>query len=680
MPPYSDGNDGVRPCILDESRQVDKAIVMTTSSSRHLRRHHDPSERLPRRALLGGVLAIGAGTAGGAAFVAVRHDGADEAATALARALATGDFADAPVLDSRRRAVAKEHKVITDKLRKACPQPPEVTVEAVDQLQGDQRRIRLNWRWELPGGAGPWMYVTSTDLSHVDGKWCADVTPSSVVDGLLPGERLSATKDRPQPGRILDRRGTQILGPTPVHVLGLDKPAISADQIDGSARTLATHLRIDEEAFARKAAAYGPQAFVPAITLRETDLASYDIPGVLAVPGAVEREETQLRATTKNFAPGLLGTFREPTAEEVEKSSGTLKEGQVAGIGGVAEARSDALLGVGGIAVVAESASHQTRELHSVVAREGADVMTTLDADMQRIANELLTDAPAPSAIIALQPSTGDVLVSSVGPAAQQYPIGLVGQYPPGSTFKTITALSLLRTGDTPETILQCPATASVAGRSFKNADRMDPSLFGPMPLKDVIAHSCNTALLLQHDRVPATRIADAAGALGFGLGPSEALSWFSGSVDPQASGTEHAADMMGQGKVLASPLTMAIVMASVVAGGVVRPRVLADDDATAETPSAPLTSEEADALRGMLRGVVTYGGLRSTFGDIEGDAVFAKTGTAQWVKDGAVHLHAWVIVAQGDLAIAVFVEDGDYGSRTAAPIARRFLDAIHGK
>jgi cell division protein FtsI/penicillin-binding protein 2 len=254
-----------------------------------------------------------------------------------------------------------------------------------------------------------------------------------------------------------------------------------------------------------------------------------------------------------------------------------------------------------------------------------------------------------------------------------------VGQYAPGSTFKTVTALSLLRAGVTPDTELECPETASVAGRSFKNADSMNPALFGTMPLRSVIAHSCNTALLLQHETVDQAALADAATTLGIGQEAPAGLDAFMGSIDPDDEGVEHAAAMMGQGRVLTSPLAMATVLASVQNGATVTPRILADVDPAAPEVPTPLTEEETAQMQEMLRGVVTDGSL-DDFADLPGEPVIGKTGTAEFTgEDGELALHSWVIVAQGDLVVAVFVEDGSYGSVTAGPIAREILAGQQG-
>src|SRR5699024_12309808 len=81
--------------------------------------------------------------------------------------------------------------------------------------------------------------------------------------------------------------------------------------------------------------------------------------------------------------------------------------------------------------------------------------------------------------------------------------------------------------------------------------------------------------------------------------------------------------------------------------------------------------------MQEMLRGVVTDGSL-DDLADLPGDPVIGKTGTAEWTEEeGELALHSWVIVAQGDLVIAVFVEAGSYGSVTAGPIARRVLEGV---
>ena len=169
----------------------------------------------------------------------------------------------------------------------------------------------------------------------------------------------------------------------------------------------------------------------------------------------------------------------------------------------------------------------------------------------------------------------------------------------------------------------------------------MDPSLFGTMPLRSVIAHSCNTALLLEHDTVDQPALADAATTLGIGQEAPTGLEAYMGSVDPEDTGTEHAAAMMGQGRVLTSPLSMAVILASIQQGEAVAPRILADQEPVAAEVPTPLTEEETSQLQEMLRGVVTDGTL-DDLADLPGEPVIGKTGTAEWTnEDGELALHS---------------------------------------
>jgi cell division protein FtsI/penicillin-binding protein 2 len=86
-----------------------------------------------------------------------------------------------------------------------------------------------------------------------------------------------------------------------------------------------------------------------------------------------------------------------------------------------------------------------------------------------------------------------------------------------------------------------------------------------------------------------------------------------------------------------------------------------------------PLTGKEARALRSMMRATVTIGptGFLRT---VPGPPVIAKTGTAEFDRDGARLKHAWLIAAQGDLAVAVYVDVGASGSGTAGPLMEQFL------
>ena len=90
------------------------------------------------------------------------------------------------------------------------------------------------------------------------------------------------------------------------------------------------------------------------------------------------------------------------------------------------------------------------------------------------------------------------------------------------------------------------------------------------------------------------------------------------------------------------------------------------------------MTAEEAAALREMMRAVVTDGGVQ-LLGSVPGEPVIAKTGTAEFGSDVPPRTHAWVVALQGDLAVALFIEEGELGSTSGGPVMKAFLDGLSG-
>lgn len=114
-------------------------------------------------------------------------------------------------------------------------------------------------------------------------------------------------------------------------------------------------------------------------------------------------------------------------------------------------------------------------------------------------------------------------------------------------------------------------------------------------------------------------------------------------------------------------------VVTAAVADGTWHPPVLLPDHADPGAGARPLDDTTASALRTLMREVVTSGTGAALRG-VPGGPVHAKTGTAQPAQQPAQRTHAWVIAYQGDIAIAVFLEDGGAGGRDAAPVAARFF------
>jgi cell division protein FtsI/penicillin-binding protein 2 len=213
-----------------------------------------------------------------------------------------------------------------------------------------------------------------------------------------------------------------------------------------------------------------------------------------------------------------------------------------------------------------------------------------------------------------------------------------------------------------------------VDGKTFKNYDDYPASGLGRITFEDALANSCNTAFISQRGKLGPDSLAQAAAALGLGVDHDTGFPSYFGVVGKAGSETQAAASMIGQGTVLASPMAMATVVASVVKGSAVLPTLLPDQEVEQKAPAKPLTGGEAKQLRTMMRAVVERGS-GSVLGDLPGGQVIAKTGTAEYGDTPPLPTHAWMVAARDDLAVAVFVEKGDSGSGTAGPILHQFLE-----
>jgi cell division protein FtsI/penicillin-binding protein 2 len=548
-----------------------------------------------------------------------------------------------------------------------------VTVKDVAE-DDDSATATLRTRWTFEGAT--WEYTSPVALSLVDEEWKIAWKPSIVAPDLTGDERLRLRTTPADRGDILGAGDEALVTERGVQRIGIDKTKIDAAQADGSARALAELVDIDADAFAKRTIAAGPQAFVPALVVRAGAEDAPSEADIDAIPGAVALGGELPLGPTRTFGQPMLGVVGEATAEIVEKSKGTVQPGDLVGLSGLSARYDSRLRGAPGVRVEAVSSQQGAapRELFSSEPVVGKPLHTTIDLALQTTADSVLAGVGPASAIVAIRPSSGEIVALASGPGGKGADTAAGGRFPPGSTFKLVTALALLRSGLTPATKVPCTTSLTVDGRKFTNYSDYPTGAIGDIALRSAIANSCNTAMIAERDKASQSDLADAAAALG--LGPDLDLGYpaFLGSVPAQAEGTERAASMIGQGRIEASPLAMAVVAASIAKGERVTPTLLADAPTRpAAAAKSPLTKSEATQLQELFRGVVTDGSGRF-LSDVPGAPVSAKTGTAEYGTEAPPRTHAWMIASQGDLAVAVFVADGESGSQTAGPLLEKFL------
>jgi len=251
------------------------------------------------------------------------------------------------------------------------------------------------------------------------------------------------------------------------------------------------------------------------------------------------------------------------------------------------------------------------------------------------------------------------------------------GQYPPGSTFKLVTAMAALRLDPNLENqSFSCQRLpdgrvgAIIPGWRKPIRDDVGDSAHGKLTMSRAIAVSCNAYFAqLGVFSVGAKALSETAAMLDIPAG----------SVQDIAAALPFAA--YGQGPVLVTPFKMARVAATLAAHGAMPEGRWTIDSSNARTnPPRPILSPDlADFLASAMRAVVTDGTGRRAMQGV-GVSVAGKTGTAQ-LDEGQPH--SWFAgfapfdgARSKSIAFAVVVEHGGYGSTTAAPIARAIVQA----
>jgi cell division protein FtsI/penicillin-binding protein 2 len=593
------------------------------------------------------------------------------AAEALGAALASGDFSSVGFTSADPQAVTDEYAATVAGLGDLTP---TVTLAGVSDPTTVEREATATYDWSWPIGPDGWSYQTEAPLSMLDDEWLVDWDVATIEPSLHESVTLDLVSLGAERGDILGAGGLALVTDRPVVRIGIDRSKVGPAKAGASARAVARLVGVDAAAYAKRVEASGPLAFVEAIVFRQDEVPQAVLRGVSAIKGAATIASTLALGPTKGFAAPILGSVGEVTAEMIEEHPDLYRLGDVAGLSGL-QARYDATLrGTAGQEVNAVGSDGKTREIFRVEPVDGEPLQLTMDISLQIAAERALAGVGPASALVAVKPSTGEILAAANGPGAAGLNIATYGQYAPGSTFKSVSSLALLRAGLTPESVVPCTSSIVVDGKRFENYDDYPSSGIGNIPFRTAVANSCNTAFISQRGKLGQDSVVEAAASLGMGVDHDLGFPAYFGNVVPPAGETEKAADLIGQGKILASPMVMATVIASIQQGSLVVPSLVTSVTSTApDVP--PLEPAEAAALRGLLRGVVTNGSGSGLL-DVPGPPVIAKTGTAEFEKDGKLLTHAWMIAAQGDLAVAVFVDEGSSGSGTAGPLLEQFLRA----
>ncbi len=346
----------------------------------------------------------------------------------------------------------------------------------------------------------------------------------------------------------------------------------------------------------------------------------------------------------------------------------------------------------------------------------GNDVLTSIDPDAQATAFSMLGESPG--AVVAIEPSTGAIktLVSvppfdpntvptdfaalNEDPGSPMVNRVTQGQYPPGSTFKLVTAAAALDSGAiSPDDTINSPATVDIQGNPLANADNSD---YGDINVTTALTNSVNTYFAQLGEKVGTGTLEDYMSRFGFNAKPQLDLPGDQMSVSGVFDGGslltgDDAMDVgrlaIGQERLLATPVQMAEVAATIANGGdLMRPQIWSEvrdaDGRTLKTmdpekQSDVIAEDTATELTEAMTDVVNEG--TGTAAALSGIDVAGKTGTAE-IPDvercGGLPNQAWFVgFAPADdpqIAVAATVECTDgQGGTVAAPIAAAVMQAL---
>ncbi|MDQ1691735.1 MAG: hypothetical protein QOD87_1843 [Pseudonocardiales bacterium] len=531
--------------------------------------------------------------------------------------------------------------------------------------------------WALPGAGSPWTYTGSLPMVKQNGAWLVTWSSADLHPMLVTGSHLTVKRTQPARAALEDSAGKPLFTTTPVVTIGIAPPQVK--DLTAVAAGLAAALKsygIAAADIVKSVKAAPKNQFVPVITLRRNAYEAVKLQ-IYNLPGVQFPASTQLLGPSSAFAQPMLGRVGNATKEIIDASKGRVRAGDNTGLSGLQLALDPQLAGTAAVDVyAADSAGTLGANLGSVVpAKAGQPVKLTLDRAAQTAADAALASVTLPAAVVAVQPSTGKVLAVANSSGARE-DIALTGQYPAGSTFKiaTYTAEYTANPSLTPSSPVDCPATTQVNGQTFENENKFSHGL---IPMSAAFAYSCNTSAINLAMKLPADAVSNAARSLGLGADWKLPVAAFSGSLPAPASPNEQAAAAIGQGKVLVSPLLMALIAGGSATGKPIGPS-LVDGQSGATLPALPaaLTAKMDTLERATV--AITGGTANAALGDLPGN-VSGKTGTAEFGTDQPPKTHAWFAGTRGDLAFAVFVYGGDSGKVPALPIVHSFLSAYHG-
>lgn len=491
----------------------------------------------------------------------------------------------------------------------------------------DTGSVNYRLTWQLPKKR-TWTYDGVLQMIRDEGNWEVRWTANGLHPKLGENQTFALRADSPRRASVNEQGGTDVLVPANLYRYQLNA-AEAGRNLMATARVVVDALRpfdngLDPQRLAEQASSSnGPLDLVTLLPVDHDKVA----PVLDGLPGVVVTPQADLLPTDNTFAPTIVNQVKSAVINQLDGEAGWR-------------------------VVSVNQNGADVDVLNEVAPQPAASVSITLDRLVQNAAQHAVDAQGRKAMMVVIKPSTGDILAVAQNSAADvDGPAATTGLYPPGSTFKIVTAgAAIARDMATPNTLLGCPGELDIANRTVPNYNKFD---LGTVPMSKAFANSCNTTFAELASRMPPTALTVAASQ--YGIGPDytiDGLTTVTGSVPPTVNIAERTEDGFGQGRVLVTPFGMALAAATVAAGKTPTPRLINGTETTETGDHPPISPDMLDGLREMMRLVVTNGTAKDIagFGDVRG-----KTGEAEFAGGS----HAWFTGYRGDLAFAALIVGG---------------------
>ena len=596
--------------------------------------------------------------------------------------------------------------------------PPEVVEELYDRFAVEltQETLTASVQSASAGTAtlavrlatayfGTIEYTTVLNLSQTAVGWAVDWSPSAIHPRMVDGREFRSVIQRPVRGAILDRNGDALAMTADLRYVGLNRSLITDQATLRAALVAFGFSEAQVDGALNSSAGQTQRVRVGPVPDAQSELASTNL---RPIPGIVLYFESQRLHPLGAAAAHVVGYTQEMTAEELGRREGRgYRPGDRAGATGLEASQEDVLAGaIGAELQLVDTTGAVVEVVSSQEFREGADVLTTLDADALRAAHARL--GARSGAAVVIDPVTNAVLALNSSPsfdpdaferndaAAVAAIAGSVGGpfvnratggvYSAGSTFKLVTgAAGLLHGGYTPADRFECGAIWTGVDPPRRNWEGGQ----GLLTIAQGLMRSCNPVFY----EIALTLYNDTDGALSetarlFGFGKSSGVVGLSdedGQVPDAAQKRASTGQAwfpgdevnlgIGQGDLLITPLQLANAYVAFVNRELRAPRLLESQPPSAGT-AIPLDDAQWSHLMQGLRLVTSATGTASAAFAFAGYNDFAgKSGTAEDAGSQQHVLFVAMSPAAAPRAVAaVVLDDGESGSIEAGPIARDII------